>query len=72
VLQPTDVKFLHLAWAQLKAGDAAAAKSSLEAGLRRGLSAAKLSPDERARLKDLETTLGVTAPKVEPAVEPES
>lgn len=72
VLQPTDVKFLHLAWAQLKAGDAAAAKSSLEAGLRRGLSAAKLSPDERKRLKDLETALGVTAPKVEPAVGPES
>jgi Flp pilus assembly protein TadD len=72
VLQPTDVKFLHLAWAHLKAGNEAAAKTSLEAGLRRGLSPAKLAPDERARLKDLETSLGVTAPAIEPVVEPES
>ena len=37
VLQPTDVKFLHLAWGQLESGDQAAAKASLEAGRRRGL-----------------------------------
>jgi tetratricopeptide (TPR) repeat protein len=68
VLQPTDVKFLHLAWAQFKAGDQAAAKTSLEAGLRRGLSASKLAPDERARLKELESALGVA----EPALDSES
>lgn len=56
----------------MKAGNEAAAKSSLEAGLRRGLSPTKLAPDERARLKDLETTLGVAAPVVEPTAEPES
>jgi tetratricopeptide (TPR) repeat protein len=66
VLQPTDVKFLHLAWAHLKAGDRDAAKSSLEAGLRRGLSTSKLSPEERARLKELEATLGVAEPQLEP------
>lgn len=65
VLQPTDVKFLHLAWAQLKAGDQASAKSSLEAGLRRGLAPSRLAPDERARLKELESTLGVAAPVLE-------
>ena len=66
VLQPTDVKFLHLAWAQLKAGDQTAAKSSLEAGLRRGLAPSKLAPEERARLRELESALDVKAPLLEP------
>ena len=34
VLQPTDVKFLHLAWAQFEAGDEWAANASLYAGRR--------------------------------------
>ncbi|MFM7413679.1 MAG: tetratricopeptide repeat protein [Planctomycetota bacterium] len=66
VLQPTDVKFLHLAWAQFKSGDSAKAKLSLEAGMRRGLSLSKLGPDDRALLKELETTLGVSEPTLEP------
>jgi len=66
VLQPTDVKFLHLAWAQLKSGDSAKAKLSLEAGMRRGLSMSKLGPEDRTILKELETTLGVSEPTLEP------
>ena len=59
VLQPTFLKFLHLAAAQFKAGDPEAAKRSLEAGRLRGLSKAKLAPDERQRLAELQTALGI-------------
>jgi cellulose synthase operon protein C len=58
VLQPTDVKFLHLAWANLEAGDKAAAKEALEAGRRRGLAKSRLSPEDRERLSKLEETFG--------------
>jgi Tfp pilus assembly protein PilF len=64
VLQPTDVKFLHLSWAQMEAGDKAAAKESLEAGRRRGLTASRLSPEDRERLAKLEEMFG---PQVEAA-----
>ncbi|MCE9630601.1 MAG: tetratricopeptide repeat protein [Planctomycetia bacterium] len=62
VLQPTDVKSLHLAWAQLRNGDEAGARSTLEAGRRRGLTRSKLSPDDRQRLGELETALGMQEP----------
>ena len=61
-LQPTDVKYLHLAWAQLRSGDEAGARSTLEAGRRRGLTKLKLAPDERQRLGELETALGMQEP----------
>jgi len=59
VLQPSDVKFLHLASAQLETGDRAGALESLEAGRRRGLKMSRLSPDDRKRLATVETALGV-------------
>jgi hypothetical protein len=64
VLQPTDVKFLHLAWGQLESGDQAAAKASLEAGRRRGLAKSRLSPADRERLGKLEAALGVPSTDV--------
>jgi hypothetical protein len=66
VLQPTDVKLLHLAWAQLEAGDTAAAKSSLEAGRRRGLANSRLSPEDRERLAKLEAAFGGPSEAAEP------
>ena len=62
VLKPTEVKFLHLAWAQLQNGDEAAAKASLVAGRRQGLAISRLSPDDRKRLGELESKLGVKEP----------
>jgi cellulose synthase operon protein C len=62
VLQPTEVKFLHLAWAQLRDGDKAAAKVSLEAGRRKGLSMTRLSPEDRKRLGELDSELGMQEP----------
>ena len=66
VLQASDVKFLHLAWAQLQAGDEAAARQSLEAGRRKGLTASRLSPSDRTILGDLEKTLGAAEPQALP------
>ena len=66
VLQPTDVKFLHLAWAQMEAGDKAAAKDSLEAGRRRGLASSRLSAEDRERLAKLEAVFGVPSEAAEP------
>ena len=66
VLQPSDVKFLHLAWAQFENGDQAAAKSSLEAGRRRGLANSQLSPDDRERLVKLEAAFGAPSEAAEP------
>ncbi len=59
VLQPTDVKFLHLAWAQFQTGDQTAARTSLESGRRRGLEMSRLSPEDRERLGKLEDALGM-------------
>jgi len=66
VLQPTDVKFLHLAWAQMEAGDKAAAKDALEAGRRRGLASSRLSAEDRERLAKLEAAFGVPSEAAEP------
>ena len=70
VLQPTDVKFLHLAWAQLQTGDQAAARTSLESGRRRGLAMSRLSPEDRERLGKLEDALGMKM-SPPPAAEPQ-
>ncbi|NBW87462.1 MAG: hypothetical protein EBR23_11725, partial [Planctomycetia bacterium] len=61
VLQPSDVKYMHLAWAQLEGGDKAAAQQSLEAARKRGLRMSRLAPDDRERLAQLESALGTTA-----------
>jgi tetratricopeptide (TPR) repeat protein len=58
VLQPSDVKFLHLAYAQFRVGDTAAARTSLAAGRKKGLDADRLSASDRSRLAELETALG--------------
>ncbi len=59
ILQPSDVKFLHLACAHLQAGDKAAAREALERGRKKGLSAARLTAADRSRLRELEAALGV-------------
>jgi len=53
VLQPSEVKFLHLAYAEMRVGDMTAARRALEQGIRKGLSAEKLGPADRARLDEL-------------------
>ena len=70
ILQPSDVKFLHLAWAQLQAGDQSAARASLEAGRRRGLEMSRLSAEDKERLSKLEDALGMTISSP-PAAEPQ-
>jgi tetratricopeptide (TPR) repeat protein len=60
-LQPSDVKYMHLAWAQLETGDKAAAQKSLESARKRGLTVLRLAPDDRARLAQLESALGTAA-----------
>jgi tetratricopeptide (TPR) repeat protein len=57
VLQPTATKLMHLACAQLQAGDAAAASRSLEAARKRQLRPARLSAADRERLETLEAEL---------------
>jgi Tfp pilus assembly protein PilF len=57
VLQPTATKLLHLAFAQLQAGDAAAASRSLEAARKQQLRPARLSAADRERLETLEAEL---------------
>jgi len=56
-LQPTPTKLLHLAFAQLQAGDAAAATRSLEQARKKHLRPARLSTADRERLDALETAL---------------
>lgn len=58
VLQPSDVKFLHLAYAQFRIGDTAAARKALAASRKKGLNADRLSPADRDRLLELEAALG--------------
>jgi hypothetical protein len=57
VLQPTATKLMHLACAQLQAGDAAAASRSLEAARKQQLRPARLSSTDRVRLETLEAAL---------------
>jgi Tfp pilus assembly protein PilF len=59
ILQPSDVKYLHLAYAELKAGNMPEARAQLEAGRRKGLRTKRLSAADRARLGELETALGL-------------
>ncbi|MGI9177295.1 MAG: hypothetical protein ACR2IT_05500, partial [Pirellulales bacterium] len=70
ILQPSDVKFLHLAWAQLQTGDQSAATASLEAGRRRGLEMSRLSAEDKERLSKLQDALGVKISSP-PAAEPQ-
>lgn len=60
ILQPSEVKFLHLAYAQFKVGDTAAARSSLAASRKKGLNADRLSASDRSRLAELEAALGTS------------
>lgn len=57
VLQPTPTKLLHLAFAQLQAGDAEAATRSLAAARKQQLRPARLSTADRERLDALEAAL---------------
>ena len=57
VLQPTPTKLLHLAFAQLQAGDAAAATRSLDEARKKQLRPARLSAADRERLAALEAAL---------------
>ena len=60
-LQPTATKLLHLAFAQLQAGDAEAAARSLEAARKKQLRPARLSTADRERLGALESALAKPA-----------
>ena len=57
VLQPTPTKLLHLAFAQLQAGDVAAATRSLDEARKKQLRPARLSTADRERLAALEAAL---------------
>lgn len=59
ILQPSDVKYLHLAYALLRTGDNSAARTALESGIKKGLTVDRLSARDRARLRELEAALGV-------------
>lgn len=67
VLQPSDVKFLHLAFAQLRAGDKAAAREALDRSRRKGLTVERLSAADRSRLAELESALGIAPEQAGPA-----
>ncbi len=67
ILKPTDVKFLHLAYAHLRAGDKSAARAALEQGRKKGLDTERLSRSDRSRLRELETALGLAPEQAGPA-----
>lgn len=58
ILAPSAVKYLHLATAELAAGDEAAARKSLEAGRGEKLGSQRLTPEDAERLKLLEQKFG--------------
>ena len=64
VLQPSDVKFLHLAYAQFRTGDTAAARKSLASSRKQGLAEDRLSAADRSRLAELEAALGPATEQV--------
>lgn len=66
ILQPSDVKYLHLAYARLRNGDKSAARSALESGRKKGLLTERLSAADRARLRELEAALGVAPEQAGP------
>lgn len=61
ILAPAAAKYLHLAAAELAAGDEAAARKSLEAARREKLGAQRLTPEDDERLKLLEQRFGTEA-----------
>ena len=58
ILAPSAAKYLHLAAAELAAGDEAAARKSLESARREKLGAQRLTPEDAERLKILEQKFG--------------
>ena len=58
VMQPSEVKYLHLAYARLKNGEEREAREALERARKKGLTADRLSADDRTRLGELEKVLG--------------
>ncbi|NDC63086.1 MAG: hypothetical protein EBZ59_03675 [Planctomycetia bacterium] len=60
VLQPSAVKFLHLAWAQMESKDVSAARRAFERAKKLGLKQDQLSPEDRERCTRLEE--GLSAP----------
>ena len=61
ILAPSAAKYLHLAAAELAAGDETAARKSLEAARREKLADQRLTPDDVERLKVLEQKFGSEA-----------
>lgn len=57
-LDPSATKFLHLAAAELAAGDKLAARRSLESARSKGLARVRLMPDDAERLEKLEAEFG--------------
>jgi cellulose synthase operon protein C len=58
ILDPSAIKFLHLAVAELAGGDAAAARRALESARSKGIGKLRLMPDDAERLKSLDRELG--------------
>ena len=61
ILSPSSLKYLHLASAELAAGDRAAAGAALEKARKNGLGKIRLVQQDSDRLEELETALGQTA-----------
>lgn len=61
VLSPSSMKYLHLATAELAAGDRAAAGAALEKARKIGLGQTRLVQQDAERLENLEASLGQTA-----------
>lgn len=72
ILQPSDVKFLHLAYAHLRNGDKSAARLAVDKGMGRGrgLSTGRLSPADQARLRELQAALGIAPEQAGPDAAP--
>jgi tetratricopeptide (TPR) repeat protein len=66
ILQPSDVKYLHLAYAQFRTGDESAARTALESGRKQGLTVERLSAADRARLREIESALGIAPEQAGP------
>jgi len=62
VLQPSAMKLLHLAAAELAAGDEAAARAALERSRSSGLDNFRLPASDRRRLLELENAVGPASP----------
>jgi tetratricopeptide (TPR) repeat protein len=69
VLQPSDVKFLHLAYAQFRTGETLAARKSLAASRKKGLVPDRLSSSDRDRLAELEAAISPATEQVSSAEE---